>query len=177
MRALGLERDGAGTDERGLCRKNLEGVLPMPAMVTKQVAGLGMYGQFVAFGFVPRDDKTDAGEKYYIQITAPNLTSNKARMTDECYIAFSSVCGKEGENLMMGAPVLLDVRPMVFKDVQYWQATGFHLRPDNTYPFDFPPVKLPPVGGAFGASSASGPMSASSSSGSGVPGVPKSGKS
>lgn len=132
----------------------------MPALVTRNVSGLGMYGQFIGFGYVPADEKTDAGEKFYIQITAPNLTSNKARMTDECYAAFASLCGKEGENLMMSAPVLLDVRPMVFRDTQYWQATGFHLRPNNSYPFEFPPVKLPPVGssgsGASDASSASG---------------------
>lgn len=136
----------------------------MPGLVTKNVAGLGMYGQFIAFGYVPRDEKTDAGEKYYIQITAPNLTSSKAKMTDECFVAFSTACGKEGEKLMMGAPVLLDVRPMVFNGSQYWQAVGFHLRPDNSYPFDFPPVTLPPVSGASDA------FSASSASGSGVSG-------
>ena len=130
----------------GAFEKSLEGVVFMPAMVTRNVAGLCMYGQFIAFGYVPKDEKTDAGEKYYIQITAPNLTSNKAKMTDEGYAAFAAVCGKEGENLVMGAPVLLDVRPMVFNGAQYWQATGFHVRPDNQYPFSFSSAPLPPVG-------------------------------
>lgn len=101
----------------------------MPRMITEVVAGVCMYGDFIASGYVPADEQSDAGEKYYIQITAPNLNSYKARMTDAAYQQFMAAV------VRMGMPVLMDVQPMVFNGNQYWRAESFYVRPDGRQPF------------------------------------------
>lgn len=100
----------------------------MPRLVTEVVAGLLMYGDFIAEGYVPADEQSSAGEKYYVQLTAPNLTSNKVRLTDEAYAQMQEC------DYRMGSPILLSVRPMVFRDTQYWRGESFHVRPDGHPP-------------------------------------------
>ena len=126
----------------------------MPRMVTEVVAGVCMYGDFIADGYVPADEKSDAGEKYYIQITAPNLNSYKARMTDSAYAQFMAA------DVAMGTPVLMDVRPMVFRDTQYWQAESFYVRPDGRQPFmRSSPAPVPAPSAVAGSASAPGSAS------------------
>ena len=100
----------------------------MPRLVTQVVAGLLMYGDFIADGFVPKDEQSSSGEKYYIQLTAPNLTSNKVRLTDEAYQQLLE------SDVHMGSPILVSVRPMVFNGVQYWRGESFAVRPDGHPP-------------------------------------------
>lgn len=100
----------------------------MPRLVTEAVAGLIMYGDFIAEGYVPADEQSSAGEKYYVQLTAPNLTSYKVRLTDEAYAQMQDC------DYRMGSPIQLDVRPMVFRDTQYWRGESFHVRPDGRRP-------------------------------------------
>lgn len=101
----------------------------MPRIVTHVVAGLLMYGDFIADGWVPKDEQSSSGEKYYIQLTAPDLTSNKVRLTDEAYQQLQE------SDVRMGSPILVAVRPMVFNGVQYWRGESFSVRPDG-----YPPV-------------------------------------
>ena len=126
----------------------------MPRMITEVVAGVCMYGDFIADGRVPADEKTDAGEKYYVQITGPNLTSYKVRLTDSAYQQFMAA------DVGMGVPVLMDVRPMVFNGVQYWQAESFYVRPDGRQPFmRSSPAPAPASPAAAGSASAPGSAS------------------
>lgn len=101
----------------------------MPVMVTDVVAGIIMYGDFIASGYVPAEEQSNnGGEKVYVQITAPNLQSYKIRLTDAA-VAQMSDC-----DLRPMSPVMLDVRPMVFRDTQYWRGESFHVRPDGHRP-------------------------------------------
>lgn len=143
----------------------------VPRMVTDTVAGLIMYGDFIASGYVPADEQSTAGEKVYVQVTAPNLTSHKVRLTDE---AVQQMYESESD-LRMGSPIMLDVRPMVFRDAQYWRGESFHVRPDGRRPV------WPAARPASDSSSASGTVTTSAASnapnasGSGSGSTPKSG--
>lgn len=136
----------------------------MPRMVTDTVAGLIMYGDFIASGYVPADEQSTAGEKVYVQVTAPNLTSHKVRLTDE---AVQQMYDSES-SLRMGSPVMIDVRPMVFRDAQYWRGESFHVRPDGRRPV-WPAAR--PASDSSSASGTATTSAASNASGS----TPKSG--
>ena len=94
----------------------------MPRMITDIVAGVVMYGNFIAFGYVPKEEQSDRGEKYYIQITAPNLNSYKARLTDEAYQQFQQCLQKLGDNAPPFFPVLMNVSYSLFNGQVYWRA-------------------------------------------------------
>lgn len=134
----------------------------MPRMVTDTVAGLIMYGDFIASGYVPADEQSTAGEKVYVQVTAPNLTSHKVRLTDE------AVQQMYESDLRMGSPVMMDVRPMVFRDAQYWRGESFHVRPDGRRPV-WPAAR--PASDSSSAAASNAPNASGSGSGS----TPKSG--
>ena len=138
----------------------------MPRMITDIVAGVVMYGNFIAFGYVPKEEQSDRGEKYYIQITAPNLNSYKARLTDEAYQQFQQCLQKLGDNAPPFFPVLMNVSYSLFNGQVYWRAESFFLRPDNQSPF----ARLSANAAPNAAANASANVKPSSGSGSGAVG-------
>lgn len=132
----------------------------VPRMITKIVAGVVMYGSLIGVGYIPAEEKSDAGEKYYIQVTGPNLTSYKPRMTDEAYQQFQMA---GGDSLPMGAPVMMSVSHSLFNGNIYWRAESFSLRPDAGDPFARP-AGSSGFGGSFSSSAPSAPRAGASAS-------------
>ena len=140
----------------------------MPRMITEIVSGVVMYGDFIGTGYVPAEEQSDRGEKYYIQITGPNLTSYRARMTDEAYAQLAQY------DVSMGMPVLMDVSYSLFNGQVYWRAESFHVRPDGRQPF----MRSSPPAGAGAVptpppTAAPGPGSGSASAGANAPNASK----
>lgn len=96
-------------------------------VVTERISGTLMYGDFLGAGYVAADETAKTGEKYYIQISAPGLTSHAVRVPDSVWEKYmESDCD-------MGTPIAMHVRSSVFNNTVYYSAEDFYIR-DNVPP-------------------------------------------
>lgn len=117
-------------------------------VITDRYAGVLLCGDVIASGYIPpqeRDDKS--GEKYYLQVTAPGLSSYAVRMSEAAWNQFF----ESGAD--MGTPCALEVRSSVFNGQQYYSADSFFLREPGRPDFL--------IKGVLKTSSASVPVSSS----------------
>lgn len=94
----------------------------MPGIVTDRYSGVLLCGDVIQSGYVPEDKQTATGEKYYVQVTAPGLTSYRVRMTENAWSQFM----ESGAD--MGTPCVMSVRSSVFNNQQYYSADDFYIR-------------------------------------------------
>lgn len=96
-------------------------------VITERICGTLMYGDFLGAGYVAADETAKTGEKYYIQISAPGLTSHAVRVPDSVWLKYmESDCD-------MGTPIAMTVRSSVFNNAVYYSAEDFYIR-DNVPP-------------------------------------------
>lgn len=91
-------------------------------VITERYAGVLLCGDVIQSGYIPEDEQTKAGEKYYVQTTAPGMTSNAVRMSETAWNQFLD------SGADMGTPCVMEVRSSVFNGAQYYTADSFHVR-------------------------------------------------
>lgn len=91
-------------------------------VVTDRYAATLIFGDIIASGYLPPDTKNGTEEKYYLQVTAPGLTSHAVRMTEKAWNQYLDSGAEDG------TPCVLEVRASVFNGTQYYTADSFHVR-------------------------------------------------
>lgn len=91
-------------------------------VILERYAGVLLFGDVIQSGYIPADKQSDTGEKYYVQVTAPGMTSYAVRMTEKAWAQFLD------SSADMGTPCLMEVRSSVFNGVQYYTADSFAIR-------------------------------------------------
>lgn len=91
-------------------------------VLTEHYAGILLFGNVIQSGYIPADKQADTGEKYYVQVTGPNMTSFAVRMTDKAWEQFTD------SNADVGMPCVMEVRSTVFNGSQYYTADSFAIR-------------------------------------------------
>lgn len=94
----------------------------MPRIMTDRYSGVLLCGDVIQSGYVPENEQDKTGEKYYVQVTAPGLTSYRVRLTDAAWNQFLE------SNADMGTPCVMSVRSSVFNGQQYYTADEFQIR-------------------------------------------------
>lgn len=91
-------------------------------VVTDRYAAVLMLGDIIASGYLPPDEKNGTEEKYYLQVTAPGLSSCAVRMTENAWNQYLESGAADG------TPCVMEVRSSVFNGTQYYTADSFHVR-------------------------------------------------
>lgn len=91
-------------------------------VVTDRYAATLIFGDIIASGYLPPDVKNGTEEKYYLQVTAPGLTSHAVRMTEKAWEQYLE------SGAVDGTPCVMEVRSSVFNGAQYYSADSFHVR-------------------------------------------------
>lgn len=95
--------------------------MPRGAITDRYAATLHC-GDVIQSGYIPPDEQTKAGEKYYVQVTAPGMLSYAVRMTEKAWSQYMD------SGADMGTPCVMEVRSAVFNGQQYYTADSFYVR-------------------------------------------------
>lgn len=91
-------------------------------VVLERYAGVLLFGTVIQSGYIPADKNSETDERYYVQVTAPGMSSYAVRMTEKAWTQFLDSGADQG------TPCIMEVRSSVFNGAQYYTADSFAVR-------------------------------------------------